>query len=43
MDIKHIILSNGKIFHALDDAADRNWSEGQWLTRNNMRSFDPWK
>ena len=34
-------LSNGKIFHALDDAADRSWSEAPWLTRNNMRSFDP--
>ncbi len=34
-------LSNGKIYHALDDAADRSWSEPPWITRNNMRSFDP--
>ena len=34
-------LSNGKIFHNLDDAADRSWSEAPWQPRNNMRSFDP--
>ncbi len=34
-------LSNGKIFHALDDAAERSWSEAPWLTRNNTRNFDP--
>ena len=34
-------LSNGKIYHALDDAADRSWSEAPGQTRNNMRSFDP--
>jgi arylsulfatase A-like enzyme len=34
-------LSNGKIFHNIEDAADRSWSEAPWLTRNNMRSFDP--
>jgi iduronate 2-sulfatase len=34
-------LSNGKIYHSLDDAADRSWSEASWQPRNNMRSFDP--
>lgn len=34
-------LSNGKIYHAVDDAADRSWSDPPWMTRNNMRSFDP--
>ena len=34
-------LSNGKIYHNIDDAADRSWSEAPWLTRDNMRSHDP--
>jgi iduronate 2-sulfatase len=34
-------LSNGKIYHNQEDAADRSWSEEPWMTRNNMRSFDP--
>jgi arylsulfatase A-like enzyme len=34
-------LSNGKIYHNQEDAADRSWSEPPWLTRDNMRSFDP--
>lgn len=34
-------LSNGKIYHSLDDAADRSWSHAPWMPPNNMRSFDP--
>ena len=34
-------LSNGKIFHSKDDTAERSWSEAPWMTRDNMRSFDP--
>ena len=34
-------LSNGKIYHNQEDAAARSWSEAPWMTRNNMRSFDP--
>lgn len=34
-------LSNGKIYHNIEDAADRSWSEVPWITRDNMRSFDP--
>ena len=34
-------LSNGKIYHNNEDAADRSWSEAPWITRDNMRSHDP--
>jgi arylsulfatase A-like enzyme len=34
-------LSNGKIYHSIDDAAERSWSEAPWQPRNHMRSFDP--
>lgn len=34
-------LSNGKIYHALDDMAEKSWSEAPWQPRDNMRSFDP--
>ena len=34
-------LSNGKIYHNQEDAADRSWSEAPWMTRDNMRSHDP--
>jgi iduronate 2-sulfatase len=34
-------LSNGKIYHAIDDMADRSWSEAPWQPHDNMRSFDP--
>ncbi len=34
-------LSNGKIYHNQEDAADRSWSEVPWMTRDNMRSHDP--
>ncbi|MEY4243092.1 MAG: hypothetical protein RLZZ245_677 [Verrucomicrobiota bacterium] len=34
-------LSNGKIYHNIDDAAERSWSEAPWQPRNHMRSFDP--
>jgi len=34
-------LSNGKIYHNQEDAADRSWSEEPWMTRDNMRSHDP--
>jgi arylsulfatase A-like enzyme len=34
-------ISNGKIYHNKDDAADRSWSEVPWQPRDNMRSHDP--
>ena len=34
-------LSNGKIYHNIEDAAGRSWSEAPWLSRDNMRSHDP--
>jgi iduronate 2-sulfatase len=34
-------ISNGKIFHGIEDAAERSWSQPAWLPNNTMRSFDP--
>jgi iduronate 2-sulfatase len=34
-------ISNGKIYHNKEDAADRSWSQAPWQPRDNMRSHDP--
>ncbi len=34
-------ISNGKIYHNQEDAADRSWSQAPWMPRDNMRSHDP--
>jgi arylsulfatase A-like enzyme len=34
-------ISNGKIYHNVEDAAKRSWSEPAWKPENSMKSVDP--
>jgi len=34
-------ISNGKIYHNVQDAAKRSWSEPAWKPENSMKSVDP--